>query len=191
MLAGLLLASKGDRVAMHSSVETRYPFLDEDVFAFLATLHPRWKLRGFCEKYLLKRLAERWVPRPIAWRRKAMFRAPLDSFNLANTPPFVDQLLSAESLDRTGYFDRAAVRHWRQASLAMKPGSTRRVAVELGLVGVVATQLWHHTFIDASLADLPSWQIHRIKRHHGVGIIGQAGFANGYVPGPAPLLPHA
>ncbi len=35
-LPGLLLQAKGDRVAMHSSVETRYPFLDEDVFAYLA-----------------------------------------------------------------------------------------------------------------------------------------------------------
>jgi hypothetical protein len=26
----------------------------------------------------------------------------------------------------------------------------------MGLVGVLATQLWHHTFIDGSLADLPS-----------------------------------
>jgi hypothetical protein len=26
----------------------------------------------------------------------------------------------------------------------------------MGLVGVVATQLWHHTYIDASLADLPA-----------------------------------
>src|SRR5262249_32958168 len=34
MLPGLLLASKGDRVAMNSSVEARYPFLDEDVFPF-------------------------------------------------------------------------------------------------------------------------------------------------------------
>ena len=27
--------------------------------------------------------------------------------------------------------------------------------VELGMVGVVATQLWYHTFIDSSLADIP------------------------------------
>ena len=32
-LAGHLLQAKGDRVSMHSSVEVRYPFLDEDVFA--------------------------------------------------------------------------------------------------------------------------------------------------------------
>jgi hypothetical protein len=26
----------------------------------------------------------------------------------------------------------------------------------MGLVGVLATQLWHHTFLDGSLADLPT-----------------------------------
>jgi len=26
----------------------------------------------------------------------------------------------------------------------------------MGLVGVLATQLWHHTFIEGNLADLPS-----------------------------------
>jgi asparagine synthase (glutamine-hydrolysing) len=31
-----------------------------------------------------------------------------------------------------------------------------KLFVEMGLVGVVSTQLWHHTFIDPSLADLPS-----------------------------------
>ena len=39
-LPGLLLNAKGDRVAMHSSVETRYPFLDEEVFSFLARIDP-------------------------------------------------------------------------------------------------------------------------------------------------------
>ena len=34
MLAGLLMIGKGDRIAMNASVETRYPFLDDDVIAF-------------------------------------------------------------------------------------------------------------------------------------------------------------
>jgi asparagine synthase (glutamine-hydrolysing) len=148
---------------MNSSVETRYPFLDEDVCDFLAPLHPRWKLHGFCEKYLLKLLAERWLPKQIAWRRKAMFRAPLDSFSLENTPAFVDQLLCPESLRKTGYFDPEAVHHWRRVSRDMRVGSPQRVSVELGLVGVVSTQLWHHTFIDHSLADLPWFEVDRIS----------------------------
>lgn len=156
MLPGLLLNAKGDRVAMHSSVETRYPFLDEDVFNFLAQVHPRWKMRGLQDKYLLRRLAQRYLPPEIAWRRKAMFRAPFDSFYSDSSPGFIDQLLSDESLRKAGYFDPDAVRHWRQAFPTMRAGSNQRMSIEMGLAGVISTQLWHHTFIDPSLADLPS-----------------------------------
>ena len=157
MLPGLLLAGKGDRVAMNSSVETRYPFLDEDLFDFLAKLHPVWKMRGLREKFILRYVAQRWLPRPVAWRTKAMFRAPTDSFHTTTLPTFVDQLLSPESLRKTGYFGVDAVRHWSAAFKEMRAGSTQRAVIEMGLVGVVATQLWHHTYIDATLADLPSW----------------------------------
>jgi asparagine synthase (glutamine-hydrolysing) len=156
-LAGHLLQAKGDRVAMHSSVEVRYPFLDEDVFDFLAKLHPRWKLRGFRDKHLLRLLAERWLPPSVYRRSKVIFRAPLDSFHIDPEPPFVAQLLSEESLKRTGYFDVSAVRHWRHAFRKMRPGSLPRMSVEMGLVAVVATQLWHHLFIDGNLADMPTW----------------------------------
>jgi asparagine synthase (glutamine-hydrolysing) len=155
-LPGLLLSGKGDRVAMHSSVETRYPFLDEEVFDFLAPLHPRWKLHGFRDKHLLRELAGRWLPPEVARRPKAMFRAPFDSFHLDRAPLWVDQLLSPESLRKTGYFHLEAVEHWRRLVRGLRAGSTPRISVEMGLVGVVATQLWHHVFIDGSLADLPS-----------------------------------
>jgi asparagine synthase (glutamine-hydrolysing) len=38
----------------------------------------------------------------------------------------------------------------------MRAGSLPRLSVEMGLVAVVATQLWHHLFIDGSLSDLPT-----------------------------------
>lgn len=155
-LAGLLLNAKGDRVAMNSSVETRYPFLDEEVFAFLATVPPRWKLRGLRDKALLRVLAERWIPRAIARRPKAMFRAPFDSFQLEQGPEYVGELLSTESLRRTGYFQPDAVEHWRKSFGQLRRFSPQRASIEMGLVGVLATQLWHHTFIEGSLADLPT-----------------------------------
>jgi asparagine synthase (glutamine-hydrolysing) len=156
-LAGHLLQAKGDRVAMHSSVEARYPFLDEDVFDFTARLHPKWKLNGFRDKHLLRLVAERWLPKEIARRSKVIFRAPLDSFHIQPEPKFIGELLSDESLRKTGYFDVAAVRHWRTAFRHMRPGSVPRLSLEMGLAAVVATQLWHHTFIDGTLADLPAW----------------------------------
>ncbi len=155
-LGGHLLQAKGDRVAMHSSVEVRYPFLDEDVFDFIARLDPSWKLRGFRDKHLLRLLAERWLPPEVYKRKKVIFRAPLDSFHLDPEPQFIKDLLSEESLKRTGYFDVKEVQHWRKAFRDLKPGSLPRLSVEMGLGAVVATQLWHHMFIDGNLADLPS-----------------------------------
>src|SRR6476469_764746 len=148
LLAGHLLQAKGDRVAMHSSVEVRYPFLDEDVFDFLAKLHPRWRLRGFRDKHLLRLLAERWVPKSVARRHKVIFRAPLDSFHMEPEPPFVAELLSEDSLRRTGYFDVKAVTHWRKAFREMRRGSLPRLSIEMGLTAVVSTQLWHHLYLD-------------------------------------------
>ncbi|MCI0641154.1 MAG: asparagine synthase (glutamine-hydrolyzing) [Gemmataceae bacterium] len=170
MLPGLLLLGKGDRVAMNSSVETRYPFLDEDIFDFLAKLHPHWKMRGLRDKLILRYVAARWLPRSIAWRRKAMFRAPLDGFHTARLPTFVDELLSPESLKKTGYFEPSAVLHWRNEFRNLREGANQRTMVEMGLVGVVATQLWHHTFIDSGLASLPSLAQYRPRQWDGAPV---------------------
>jgi asparagine synthase (glutamine-hydrolysing) len=153
-LSGQLLSLKGDRVAMNSSVETRYPFLDEEVFKFLAKLPPKWKLHGFKDKYILRVLGERYLPREVAWRPKGMFRAPLDSFFDHQVPPYVDQLLSNESLRKTGYFNVEAVQFWRDKVRNRQVGRLQKSQIELGLVGVVSTQLWHQLYIDSSLADL-------------------------------------
>ena len=155
-LPGHLLSLKGDRVAMANSVETRYPFLDEEVFNFLARLPPRWKMRGFQDKYLLRLLGERYLPHEVAWRPKGMFRAPLDSFFRHGVPAYVDELLSVESLKKTGYFDIPAVETWIAAVKKGRLSFRQRSSVELGLVAVTATQLWHHQYIDHSLSALPT-----------------------------------
>lgn len=157
-LPGQLLSLKGDRIAMSQSVEMRYPFLDNNVFDFLAGIDPNLKLKGLREKYLLRRVAERWLPKSVAWRPKGMFRAPLDGFFLQQRLPYVDELLSEESLKKTGYFDPEAVATWRTKYRELSPRFYQRSSMELGLVAVLATQLWHHTFIDSSLANLPDWR---------------------------------
>ena len=64
---------------MHSSVETRYPFLDDDVITFCAGIAPEYKLHGMTEKWILRQVAARTLPPQIANRPKTMFRAePLE-----------------------------------------------------------------------------------------------------------------
>ena len=154
-LAGLLLSQKGDRVAMANSVETRYPFLDEDVIAFASRIHPRWKLRrSYREKYLLRQAAARVLPEAVAQRRKAMFRAPMAETFLVDPPAFVRDLISPEALARTGYFDVGSVR--RDCEMLAKGDGKLATFASLGLGGVVATQLWHHLYLGGGLCDLPA-----------------------------------
>jgi len=183
MLPGLLLFGKGDRIAMHSSVEARYPFLDEDVIDFCASIAPEYKLRGMEDKWLLRRVAERTLPRAIARRPKTMFRASLSkTFIGAARPAWVDQLLSEESLRRTGYFDPALVasaRHERMNRLRITP---RQLGLDMHLTSVVATQLWHHTFIGGGLCDLPQWSppvpaydVQNVSTETNLGAMAKAG----------------
>jgi len=154
-LAGLLLNHKGDRVAMSNSVETRYPFLDNDVTDLCTRIHPRWKLRGMrFDKYLLRQAAARYLPKDIALRPKAMFRAPFAESFFGNPPPYVDQLLSEESLRKTGYFDVQAVRKQYEKYRGSN-GKSLRFFLEMGMTSVVATQLWHHTYLGGGLCELP------------------------------------
>ena len=159
ILPGLLLSHKGDRVAMASSVETRYPFLDEDVIALCAGLAPHWKLRGILrDKVVLRRMAEDLLPAEITQHPKAMFRAPFGETFFGDPPPFVSELLSDESLRRTGYFEASrvqAIASGLRRPLAL-PG--RRLFEEMGLTAVVSTQLWHHLFLGGGLCSVPAWE---------------------------------
>ena len=139
---------------MNSSVETRYPFLDDEVYRFLARCIRAGIARHSRTSTFFGLLGERYLPRKVAWRPKGMFRAPLDSFFEHQVPAFADQLFSEESLRKTGYFNIQAVQFWRDKVRNGQLKRTEKSSIELGLMAVVSTQLWHHLFIDGSLADL-------------------------------------
>ena len=176
MLAGLLMISKGDRISMHSSVETRYPFLDDDVIKFCAGIAPEYKLRGRTEKWILRQVAARTLPASIANRPKTMFRSKFSqTFFGPGHPSWVDQLISADSLRQTAYFDPEMVRRERMKQLALPRITARRFVMDIALTNVVATQLWHHLFF-GGLCDLPTWTPPRIDEanHVGHGSLGTA-----------------
>lgn len=155
LLQGHLLLDKGDRVAMASGVEARFPFLDEAVVAFAASVPPSFKLRGLEDKWLLRRAAEPLVGAETARRRKHMFRAS-PVLHAPGRPAWVDQLVSPESLRRTRWFDPRAV-HEALAARARGETSLRASLLEAGLTGVVTTQLAHHLFCGGGLCELPRW----------------------------------
>jgi asparagine synthase (glutamine-hydrolysing) len=159
MLAGLLMISKGDRIAMNASVETRYPYLDDDVIAFCAGLAPQYKLHGMTEKWILRQVAARILPGQIANRPKTMFRSSLaQTFLGTHRPAWVDQLLSPDSLRATDYFDVASVLKQRSLQTVLPRMTPARFIFDVALTCVVSTQLWHHIYCGGGLCDLPAWE---------------------------------
>ena len=71
------ILTKTDRASMFNSLEVRAPFLGRALAEYSSGLPTRLKLRGGEKKYILKRLACRYLPRPIVYRKKHGFAVPI------------------------------------------------------------------------------------------------------------------
>jgi len=68
---------KVDRASMSCSLEVRCPFLDNDLTSFANKLNSNFKIRGFKTKYLLRKVAEKYLPKNIVNLKKKGFGIPL------------------------------------------------------------------------------------------------------------------
>lgn len=66
-----------DKMSMAEGVEVRVPFLDVELVEFACKLPTALKLRGNTTKYLLKKVAERYLPHEVIYRPKTGFGAPV------------------------------------------------------------------------------------------------------------------
>jgi len=99
------LLTKVDRATMAHSLEARVPYLDHRFVEFCARLEPALKLRGGEHKWLLKRVAERYLPRDIVHRGKQGFVMPLSEWLAGRLAGELDShLLGGEGLARRGLF---------------------------------------------------------------------------------------
>ncbi len=100
-----LVTDHGDKMALANSVEVRYPFLDKDLIAFSTQVPPELKLKDFTEKYVVKGMASRFVPKKIIDREKFGFIAPGSPYLLQNNIEYIEQILSYDLIRKQGYFN--------------------------------------------------------------------------------------
>ncbi len=103
------LLVKVDRATMAHSLEARVPFLDHAFVEFVARLDPALKVRDGTRKYLLKKLAEKFLPHDIVHRRKQGFVMPLSEWLGAGLRERVDRSLGPGGLQRRGLFREGAL----------------------------------------------------------------------------------
>lgn len=116
-LADHLVSDHGDRVSYANSVEARYPFLDINVIEFSAALPSHLKLSDLTEKYIVRRCAERYLPKTIINREKFGWVAPGSHYLLKRNIEWINDLLSFENIKKQGYFNPEMVETMKETHL--------------------------------------------------------------------------
>ena len=103
------LLERGDRMTMAASIESRVPFLDHELAAFVSKLPDRCRVNGFTTKWVLRRAAASLIPKAILERPKVGFRVPVNRWFQGPMREFVqDHLRGAQSRTRA-YYDAAVL----------------------------------------------------------------------------------
>ena len=103
------ILTKTDRAAMFNSLEVRAPFLDRRFAEYACALPTGLKLCGGTRKYILKRLARRYLPPTIVDRKKHGFAVPIGALIRTLLRERCRDVLLSVANPVSDWFDRTAL----------------------------------------------------------------------------------
>ena len=115
---GESLLSKVDRISMGNSLEVRTPFLDFNLVNYMFSVESSIKV-GDTNKYLLKKIASKYIPETIINRTKKGFNSP---FNEWLNHEYKDKILDVivEVNNKTNLFNHEYILHIYELSKSNK-----------------------------------------------------------------------
>ena len=131
-----------DKTSMAANLEARVPFLNHELVTLAERLPTNLKIKGLKRKYILKRAAEKLLPKEIVWRKKAGFSAPVRSWLRGALKPMIADLLSEETVKRRGLFDYAEVRR------TIDLNDAGREDFNLQVFQLLTFEIWMREFLD-------------------------------------------
>lgn len=108
------ILAKVDRAAMAVSLETRVPLLDHRIVEFAFSLPASFKIREGRRKWPLREVLSRYVPRNLTDRPKQGFGVPIAEWLRGPLREWASELLTKESLRRSGLAPEPVLTLWRQ-----------------------------------------------------------------------------
>jgi asparagine synthase (glutamine-hydrolysing) len=131
-----------DKASMAASVEVRVPFIDVLLIEQAMNIRGELKYHNKQSKYILKKVAEKYLPHDIIYRPKASFGAPIRSWISGDLQPMVNELLSEESVNRRGIFNYDYIRKLIENDRNGKEDNAYR------LYQLLTVELWFRNFAD-------------------------------------------
>src|ERR1043166_8969585 len=133
-----------DRASMANGLEVRSPLLDRDVVEFVCRFPLEYKLNGFKTKYIMKKTAEKYLPRNIVYRKKKGFGVPLAKWLNGELRDLMLARLSREAIEEQGIFDYPYVRDLIDEQLAKRKDNREP------LWTLLVFQIWYDAYMKRS-----------------------------------------
>ena len=147
-----------DRTSMGASVESRVPFLDHRLVHLAINLPLNYKVGSRADKWVLKQVALRYMPRDLVMRKKAGFPIPVADY--------IAPLVTPEFF--AGGFCESQ-RGLGQLGIARTMSSWRRH--KDSLFGFVALEIWGRIHLmGQSVSDVEQLIAGCERRHAGIGV---------------------
>ena len=133
---------KPDKMGMAHSLETRSPFLDYRLFELSFKLKGSLKLQENQTKYIQKKLAEKYLPDDIIYRKKQMFTVPVGEWFKGQLQQYVKDMLLSSKFESRQIFNPSTIQFMIDSHVSETHNYTRELRALLNL------ELWFQTFLD-------------------------------------------
>jgi asparagine synthase (glutamine-hydrolysing) len=131
-----------DKLSMAVGVEARVPYLDLDLVEYAKTIPSSLKMKGNETKYILKKVAERYLPLDVIYRPKTGFGAPIRQWITSDLEPMINERLSPERINKRGIFDPESV--WK----LINDNKKGKIDASYSIWALLAIESWCMQFID-------------------------------------------
>jgi asparagine synthase (glutamine-hydrolysing) len=148
-----------DRMTMAHSLESRSPLVDYKVVEYAASIPAELKLKGKNLKYILKKVAARYLPDELIYRKKQGFGFPIAIWMRTELKTFLQNLFDQSRFVELGIFNREYVDHILGQHLSGKADHNFRLWILINL------EIWYRLYFENETVDTMKVFTDRLMRN--------------------------
>jgi asparagine synthase (glutamine-hydrolysing) len=149
-----------DRMTMAHSLESRSPLIDYKVVEYAASIPAELKLKGKNLKYILKKVAARYLPHELIYRKKQGFGFPLGIWMRTQLRSFLKSLFDQSRFIELGIFDQAYMQRLLEEHISGKTDHNFRLWILINL------EIWYRLYFESQTLDSLQIFIDRLIQEH-------------------------
>ena len=131
-----------DKLGMAVGVEVRVPYLDQELVEFATKIPEELKLKRNETKYILKKVAEKYLPKEVIYRPKTGFGAPVRDWILNDMDFLIQDYLSEESINKRGFLN------FQKVAELIENNKKGKIDASYPIWSLLAIESWMRQFLD-------------------------------------------